>query len=56
MRITNCQSCGSDDLHIILNLGSHPIANALLSEEELSRSEERFTLGVAFCRACALLQ
>src|SRR6516225_10866782 len=56
MRITNCQSCGSDDLHIILDLGFHPIANALLSEEELSRSEERFTLAVAFCRACTLLQ
>jgi len=56
MRITNCRSCGSDDLHIILDLGSHPIANALLSEEELSRREERFTLAVAFCRACALLQ
>jgi SAM-dependent methyltransferase len=56
MRISNCRSCGSNDLHIILNLGSHPIANALLSEEELSRPEERFTLAVAFCRACALLQ
>jgi SAM-dependent methyltransferase len=56
MRITNCRSCGSDDLHIILDLGSHPIANALLSEEELGRLEERFTLAVAFCRACALLQ
>jgi SAM-dependent methyltransferase len=56
MRITNCRSCGSDDLRVILDLGSHPIANALLSEEDLSRPEERFTLAVAFCRACALLQ
>jgi len=56
MRITNCRSCGSDDLCIILDLGSHPIANALLNEEELARSEARFTLAVAFCRACALLQ
>ena len=56
MRITNCRSCGSDDLHIILDLGSHPIANALLSEEELSRPEARFTLAVAFCPGCTLLQ
>jgi SAM-dependent methyltransferase len=56
MRITNCRSCGCDDLRIILDLGSQPIANALLSEEELSRPEARFTLAVAFCRACALLQ
>jgi SAM-dependent methyltransferase len=56
MRITNCRSCGSNDLRIILDLGSHPIANALLSEEELVRPEARFTLAVAFCRACALLQ
>jgi SAM-dependent methyltransferase len=56
MGITNCRSCGSDDLSIILDLGSHPIANALLSEVDLSRREERYTLAVAFCRACALLQ
>src|ERR1700756_4406209 len=56
MRITKCRSCGCDDLRIILDLGSQPIANALLSEEELSRPEARDTLAVAFCRACALLQ
>jgi len=56
MRITNCRSCGSNDLRIILDLGSHPIANALLNEKELTRPEARFTLAVAFCRACALLQ
>ena len=54
--ITNCRSCGCDDLHVILDLGSQPIANALLSEDELSRPEARFTLAVAFCPACALLQ
>jgi len=56
MRITNCRSCGCDDLCIILDLGSQPIANALLSEEELSRPEARFTLAVAFCPGCTLLQ
>jgi SAM-dependent methyltransferase len=56
MRITNCRSCGWDDLRVILDLGSQPIANALLSEEELGGPEARFALAVAFCPACALLQ
>jgi len=56
MGIVNCRSCGGHDLRVILDLGSQPIANALLSEEELSSPEARFTLAVAFCRACALLQ
>src|SRR5246127_3260319 len=56
MRITKCRSCGCDDLRIILDLGSQPIANALLSEEELSRPEAKYPLAVAFCPACALLQ
>src|SRR5262252_5756838 len=56
MQITNCRSCGCDDLRVILDLGSQPIANALLSKDELSLREARFTLTVAFCPACALLQ
>ena len=56
MRITNCRSCGGADLPLILDLGSQPIANALLSEEDLDRPEASFPLAVAFCPACALLQ
>ena len=56
MAIANCRSCGCNDLRVILDLGSQPIANALLSEEELSRPEARYPLAVAFCPACALLQ
>src|ERR1700740_586006 len=56
MGITNCRSCGGNDLHIILDLGSQPIANALLSEAELGLPEMRFPLAVAFCASCALLQ
>lgn len=54
--ITNCRSCGCPDLQVILDLGAQPVANALLSEEELERSEAWFPLAVAFCPACALLQ
>jgi hypothetical protein len=56
MPISNCRSCGGDDLRVILDLGSQLIANALLSEQELDHPEARFRLAVAFCRACALLQ
>jgi SAM-dependent methyltransferase len=54
--ITNCRSCRCPDLQVILDLGAQPIANALLSEEELERPETRFPLAVALCPACALLQ
>jgi SAM-dependent methyltransferase len=56
MRITNCRSCGGADLSLILDLGSQPVANALLGEEDLDRPEASFPLAVAFCPACALLQ
>src|SRR5436190_22566943 len=56
MGIVNCRSCGGDDLRVILDLGSQPIANALLNEAELGCPETRFALAVAFCPACALLQ
>jgi SAM-dependent methyltransferase len=54
--ISNCRSCSCHDLQVILDLGSQPIANALLGEEELDRPEASFPLAVAFCPACALLQ
>jgi SAM-dependent methyltransferase len=56
MGISNCRSCGRDDLHVILDLGCQPVANALLGEAELSHREPRYPLSVAFCPGCALLQ
>jgi SAM-dependent methyltransferase len=56
MRISVCRSCGCDDLQIILDLGTHPVANALLTPHDLSRPEAKFPLEVAFCSACTLLQ
>lgn len=54
--ISYCRSCGGDDLQVVLDLGYQPIANALLSEEDLDRQEAKFALAVVFCPACALLQ
>jgi SAM-dependent methyltransferase len=56
MRITNCRSCGAADLRVVLELGSHPIADALLSKADLDRPEARYPLAVAFCPDCSLLQ
>ncbi len=40
----------------VLSLGSTPLANALLREDQLEAPEPRFPLDAAFCRVCALFQ
>jgi SAM-dependent methyltransferase len=40
----------------VLSLGRTPLANALLSPEELGRPEETYPLDVAFCAHCTLAQ
>ena len=54
--IASCRSCGSPDLRIVLDLGSQPVANALLAEADLGKPEPKFPLGLAFCQKCSLLQ
>jgi SAM-dependent methyltransferase len=56
MPIAQCRSCGANDLHLVLDLGETPVANALLTAEAPAESEGRFPLAVLFCRACSLLQ
>ncbi|MBA3296683.1 MAG: methyltransferase domain-containing protein, partial [Acidobacteria bacterium] len=51
-----CRSCGSAALDPVLSLGSTPLANALLSEEQLALPEPTFPLDVVFCEACSLVQ
>ncbi len=50
-----CRSCGSPDLHEVLDLGSTPLANALRRPQD-TRPEQRYPLDVAFCAACSLVQ
>jgi SAM-dependent methyltransferase len=45
-----------EDLVVVLSLGPMPLANALLSADELGEAEPRYALDLAFCRACALVQ
>jgi SAM-dependent methyltransferase len=51
-----CRSCSSDDLELILSLGRTPLANALVSKEDLSRPEETYPLDLVFCPVCTLVQ
>lgn len=51
-----CRSCGNTDLLPILSLGHTPLANALLTHEQLARREEMFPLELVFCPQCTLVQ
>jgi SAM-dependent methyltransferase len=52
----SCRSCGSRRLDLVLSLGETPLANALLTEEQLTQPEARYPLDLAFCPDCSLVQ
>jgi hypothetical protein len=52
----HCRSCGAGGLTSILDLGRTPLANALLSAEQLDRPEPTFPLELALCPHCSLVQ
>jgi SAM-dependent methyltransferase len=51
-----CRSCGATDLRPVLDLGRTPLANALLTAEQLTKPEAVYPLELVFCPACALVQ
>jgi SAM-dependent methyltransferase len=53
---TTCRSCGLANLVPILSLGATPLANALLSEEQLGEPEATYPLDLVLCTSCSLLQ
>jgi hypothetical protein len=53
---TRCRSCGSSDLHLILSLGNTPLANSLLTTEQLNQPEPAYPLDLVFCGHCTLVQ
>lgn len=53
---TRCRSCGKQGLDLILSLGRTPLANALLTREQLSQPEQKYPLDLVFCPACSLVQ
>ena len=55
-RLAACRSCGSDDLVTVLDLGSQPIANALVDPANLGKSQPVYPLELVVCRDCTLAQ
>src|ERR1051325_594551 len=51
-----CRSCDQGNLKLILSLGSVPLANSLLREEQLNCPEATYPLDLAFCPDCSLVQ
>ncbi|MDX6303660.1 MAG: hypothetical protein QOI77_629 [Blastocatellia bacterium] len=51
-----CRSCGGGQLEMILSLGRTPLANSLLTAQQLSSPEETYPLDLVFCPACSLVQ
>lgn len=54
--MTACGGCGEPGITHVLDLGSMPLANALVAFDELDRPEARFPLVLAFCSTCRLAQ
>lgn len=51
-----CRSCGSEHLHHILSLGTTPLADRLLTENQLKEPEITAPLDLVFCPECTLTQ
>jgi SAM-dependent methyltransferase len=50
-----CRICDSEDLHVVLDLGVQPLANALREIGE-STEEKKFPLVLLRCRSCTAIQ
>lgn len=51
-----CRSCGAGNLSPLLSLGRTPLANALMSKDDLQRPAPRYALDLALCTECSLVQ
>jgi SAM-dependent methyltransferase len=51
-----CRSCGGKRLRQILYLGELPLANALLTQDQLEQPEDKYPLRLVFCPHCTLVQ
>jgi SAM-dependent methyltransferase len=54
--IEACRSCGQQGLEPILDLGSTPLADRLVTESQLAEPEPTYPLAVVFCPDCGLMQ
>lgn len=51
-----CRSCNAPNLQLVLSLGPTPLANALLTEDQLTQQESTYPLDLVFCPSCTLVQ
>jgi SAM-dependent methyltransferase len=51
-----CRSCGASGLELFLDLGSTPLADALVPESHVDGVDPTYPLEVAFCPGCSLVQ
>ena len=54
--LDSCRSCGQGGLQTILSFGQMPLANRLLTQEQLTLPEPRYPLDFVFCPHCSLAQ
>jgi hypothetical protein len=54
--ITQCRICSNPHLQPILSFGCTPLANSLLTKEQLEQPEKVYPLEVVFCSRCTLVQ
>lgn len=54
--LNSCRSCGHPNLELVLSLGRTPLANALLTADQLDQPEPTYPLDLAFCPHCTLVQ
>ena len=53
--VNSCRICDSEDLHVVLDLGVQPLANALRETSD-SSEEKKFPLVLLRCRSCTAIQ
>jgi len=56
MAIPVCRVCGEKRLEPIISFGSVPLANSLLTAEQLDQPETKYPLDLVFCPNCTLVQ
>jgi len=51
-----CRSCGSNNLKSIISFGYTPLADGLITRENIDKPEYTAPLELAFCPDCGLVQ
>lgn len=52
----NCRSCGSENLELIISFGYTPLADGLITRENIDKPEYTALLDLVFCSDCGLVQ